>query len=112
MMKVKTAAPGFEYGTPATLNNDCSLGTDEVATMMSISVYPNPMKTTATIVVSNTSSKLAMKMYDILGREILSKETNDNTFIISRGNLSAGIYLLKIVAMDQTLVQTQKLIIE
>ena len=53
-----------------------------------------------------------MKMFDILGREILSKETNDNTFIISRGNLSAGIYLLKIVAMDQTLVQTQKLIIE
>ena len=106
------AAPGFEYGTPASLNNDCSLGTDEVATMMSISVYPNPMKTTATIVVSNTNSTLAMKMYDILGREILSKETNDNTFIISRGNLSAGIYLLKIVAMDQTLVQTQKLIIE
>ena len=29
------AAPGFEYGTPASLNNDCSLGTDEVVTMMS-----------------------------------------------------------------------------
>ena len=70
------------------------------------------MKTTATIMVSNTNSKLAMKMYDILGREILSMETNDNKFIISRGNLNTGIYLLKIIAMDQTLVQTQKLIIE
>jgi hypothetical protein len=75
-------------------------------------VYPNPMKTQATIIVSNIASPLVLKVYDMLGREITTMESNTNKFIFTKGNLNTGIYLLKILTLDQTLIQTQKLIIE
>jgi len=55
---------------------------------------------------------LVLKVYDILGREIDTMESNSNKFILTRGNLNTGIYLLKILTPDQSLIQTQKLIIE
>ena len=105
------AAPGFEHGTPTAVNNDCSLGIEDYSNVK-VLVYPNPMKTQATIIVSNISSPLVLKVYDMLGREITTMESNSNKFIFTKGNLNSGIYLLKILTEDQSLVQTQKLIIE
>jgi hypothetical protein len=48
----------------------------------------------------------------MLGREITTIESNSNKFIFTKGNLNSGIYLLKILTADQSLIQTQKLIIE
>ena len=105
------AAPGFEHGTPSTQNNDCSLGIEDFSNVK-VSVYPNPMKTQATIIVSNIASPLVLKVYDMLGREITTMKSNSNKFIFTKGNLNTGIYLLKILTLDHTLIQTQKLIIE
>lgn len=105
------AAPGFEHGTPATVNNDCSLGIEDFSNVK-VTVYPNPMKSETTILVSNYSSSLELIVYDMLGREITSLKTDTNKFILSKGNLNSGIYLLKIVAADQSVIETQKLIIE
>ena len=105
------AAPGFEHGTPSTQNNDCSLGIEDFSNVKVI-VYPNPIKTQATIIVSNIASPLVLKVYDMLGREITTMKSNSNKFIFTKGNLNTGIYLLKILTLDHTLIQTQKLIIE
>lgn len=105
------AAPGFEHGTPGSLNNDCSLGVEDFNNVK-VLIYPNPMKTQTTIIVSNIVSPLVLKVYDILGREINTMESNSNKFILTKGNLKTGIYLLKIMTPDQSLIQTQKLIIE
>ena len=48
----------------------------------------------------------------MLGREITTMKSNSNKFIFMKGNLNTGIYLLKILTLDHTLIQTQKLIIE
>jgi len=105
------AAPGFEHGTPSAHNNDCSLGIEDFSNVK-VLVYPNPMKTQATIIVSNIASPLVLKVYDMLGREITTMKSNSNKFIFTKGNLNTGIYLLKILTLDHTLIQTQKLIIE
>tara|TARA_R110000787_G_scaffold13189_4_gene41713 strand:- start:349 stop:3312 length:2964 start_codon:yes stop_codon:yes gene_type:complete len=105
------AAPGFEHGTPTTVNNDCTLGIEDFSNVK-VLVYPNPMKTEATIIVSNITSPIVLKVYDMLGREITTMESNTNKFIFTKGNLNTGIYLLKILTLDQTMIQTQKLIIE
>ena len=104
-------APGFEHGTPTKVNNDCTLGIEDFSNVK-VLVYPNPMKTEATIIVSNIASPLVLKVYDMLGREITTMESNTNKFIFTKGNLNSGIYLLKILTLDQTMIQTQKLIIE
>jgi hypothetical protein len=105
------AAPGFEHGTPTTVNNDCSLGIEDFSNVK-VSVYPNPMKSETTILVSNYSSPLELLVYDMLGREITSLKTDANKFVLSKRNMNSGVYLLKIVTADQSIIQTQKIIVE
>ncbi len=102
---------GFNHGTPGILNSDCSLGVEEFNEVL-VSVYPNPMKTTTTIVVSNNTSPLQLVVYDMLGRELKVLETNNNKFTLDKGNLKSGIYILKLVVTDQSIIQTEMLIIE
>ncbi len=105
------AAPGAEHGTPGLLNNDCSLGVDDF-NYITVSVFPNPMKTTATILVSNNTSPLQLVVYDIIGREVKIMKSNSNKFILERGSLNSGIYFLKILIVDGSFIQTKKLIVE
>jgi len=105
------ALTGFEHGTPGTLNNDCPLATIDFDSV-SVSVYPNPMKTTAVVKVSNYTGVLHLSIYDMLGRVINTLETDSNTFVLEKGNLKTGVYILKILSEDNVTIQSQKLIIE
>ncbi len=102
---------GVTHGSPGLLNNECILGVEEI-NKIKVSVFPNPMKTITTILISNSTSPLQLVIYDMLGRELEILETNTNKFILNKGNLNTGIYLLKLMTPDQLLIQTQKLIIE
>jgi len=105
------ATPGAPRGTPGALNNDCSLGVDDINTIL-VSVVPNPLETKTTIRISNNIGPLKLFVYDLLGREINSKETNSNKFILERGNLTSGVYILRIDALDGSMIYTQKLIVK
>ena len=105
------AAPGAPRGTPGALNNDCSLGIDDLNNIM-VSVVPNPMKTKTTIKVSNNIGPIKLVVYDLLGREIIYKESNSNKFILEKGNLTSGLYILRIDALDGSVLHTQKLVVE
>lgn len=105
------AAPGAEHGTPGALNNDCSLGIDDFDAIQ-VSVFPNPMKTQTTIIVNNSSGIVQLSVYDLLGREIKTMKTNTQTFILEKGNLQTGIYVLKITSKGNRLIYTEKLIVE
>ncbi len=71
----------------------------EVATL---SVYPNPMTTKATLnFTMQKSESVQFVMYNQLGKQIQSKTYNAvqgrNSITINRGNLSSGLYFCKIV---------------
>ncbi len=81
---------------------------------MEITIAPNPMNSHA--VISFYGNKLGgikkLYLFDMTGRMIKHQETNSNTsFVIEKGNLPAGIYIVKITAENQQFV-TEKLIIE
>ncbi|MFT6048531.1 MAG: hypothetical protein ACI9KI_000256 [Patiriisocius sp.] len=102
---------GFEHGTPGALNNpNCILGLDDI-TLLDVTIFPNPMDETTTIIVGNATTGLDVVMYDVLGREVQNLQSNSNTVVIERGNLNAGVYLLKITSEDGALRATKKLLL-
>ncbi len=105
------ALSGSEHGTPGALNNDCSLGTESFDDI-EVSIFPNPMETTTTILVSKSSSSISLAIYDLLGREIKRMESNTNSFILEKEDLSSGIYILKITTAERTAVHSKKLIVK
>jgi hypothetical protein len=59
------------------------------------SVYPNPVKESLYISLSDNYKKTIL-IYDIYGREVKQLITNNSEFTIQIGDLQSGIYLVKI----------------
>ncbi len=60
----------------------------------SFTIYPNPVKDKFAIQFSSNSSK-TIRMFDILGNEVLSKKLHSNE-LIDITSFSQGVYILKI----------------
>lgn len=60
------------------------------------SVYPNPTKGTVNVVIPALAETATIKLYDIQGRLMFSKETNQVNTSFTMDNLSEGIYLVNI----------------
>ncbi len=71
-----------------------------------INVYPNPAKNQFTI--SNAES-FNVKLYSILGKEILTKLNMTNSELINTSNLTSGTYFVKIYSDNSS--KTEKLVI-
>ena len=103
---------GSEHGTPGELNTvNCTLGIDDFNNI-DVAIFPNPMKTETTIVVSTSLTPIKLAVFDLLGREIISMKSDTNEFILKRGTMSAGVYLIKLMNTEQSVIQTKKLVIE
>jgi hypothetical protein len=62
-----------------------------------IQVYPNPASTQLTIDAgSNWNEVIALELYDLSGRVVLSERLNARTTIVNLSNFSEGIYILKL----------------
>ncbi|TJY36155.1 endonuclease [Pontimicrobium aquaticum] len=72
----------------------------------SISMYPNPVKENT--IRFNTNKLLNIKVYDILGKLIISKSILPNSAYVDISNINKGIYLVKISSKNQSI--TKKLI--
>ncbi|WP_333667209.1 S8 family serine peptidase, partial [Flavobacterium sp.] len=64
--------------------------------LANVKVYPNPTKGIINISLPSALDKTLLKLHDIQGREILSKETNAANEVINIENLQEGVYLLSI----------------
>lgn len=78
--------------------------------ILNSSIYPNPTKGVVNITIPGLTDKAAITLFDIQGRTIFSKETNqvDTSFGIE--NLMDGIYLMTIENDKQTV--TKKIILK
>ncbi len=103
--------PNGEHGTPGGVNSTSVLGVNDFDENV-VSVYPNPMVAKTTITVSNTTSPLSLTIYDMLGREIKMMKTNSNKFILEKENLNTGVYILKLTTDNESVLQTQRLIVK
>ncbi len=73
---------------------------------VSLSIYPNPFNPVTTISFNTTSKNSSVKIYNSVGREILSKRFNkpgQNSFTFNGSNFTSGIYLVKAISGNKTI---------
>ena len=73
-------------------------------------IYPNPANTTLTIAYNGTISDYSLIITDLDGRVVMSEKVNKSEIQINVGNLSSGIYLLKIIENQKFIIR--KIIVE
>jgi hypothetical protein len=79
-----------------------------------VNIYPNPfqVQTTIEIACSEKKENLALKIFDVVGREIIcSNFGNNNKIIIGRTKLNSGIYFFKVYQKEKV-IATGKLAAE
>ncbi len=60
-------------------------------------IYPNPFSESTTIKFSNAlRAECELSIYDITARKVISRTSHDDSFKVERGNLSQGLYFLRI----------------
>jgi subtilisin-like proprotein convertase family protein/predicted secreted protein len=64
--------------------------------ILNTSVYPNPTKGIVNVSIPELTDKATINLYDLQGRQILSKETNQVNTSFGIENLQDGIYLVNI----------------
>ncbi|WP_223032650.1 T9SS type A sorting domain-containing protein [Hanstruepera marina] len=77
-------------------------------TTTQFAVYPNPVTSGIVNITSTSNEAIGVKVYDILGKQVLATEVSNN--ILNVSSLKAGIYILNINQSGN--VSTKKLIIK
>ncbi|MES2590232.1 MAG: M12 family metallo-peptidase [Bacteroidota bacterium] len=79
---------------------------------VSVSIYPNPFSTMATIEIKGlTQLNCELRIYDLLGKEVLKSTITNSKSEIHKEDLSNGIYLFKVFNKNE-LVGKGKIIVE
>jgi hypothetical protein len=75
-----------------------------------LSASPNPVNTTSTITISNTTNHInTIQLFDCLGRSVRNETSYDNSFVLDRKDLLSGIYFLTV--SFNNLILTKRIII-
>lgn len=78
---------------------------------VTLSIYPNPFNTSATVVISDLSDNriYEFRMYNSIGEEVLKSTLSNHITSIQTGDLPSGIYFYKVFGNDR-LIESGKLI--
>jgi len=111
-LPIKTNATWHTVGDNF-IHVDLTLSIDKVYhSDLKIKTYPNPFQQEVAIEVTGSkSNNFRIFIYDSSGHLVTSKKYKDNPIVISRGNLSAGIYFYRLET-DNKLISTGKLIVQ
>jgi hypothetical protein len=73
-----------------------------------VSIYPNPVRSGGVVTInSNNSQPLQVTVFDVLGKQVISKTISNNTLNVS--SLKAGVYLVQVTDNNKT--TTRKLVV-
>lgn len=84
-----------------------TLSTDEFAST-GFNIYPNPVTSGVVNITSTSNEVISVTVYDILGKQVLNTQVENNTLNVS--SLNTGIYILNINQNGNT--STKKLVIK
>jgi len=84
-------------------------GNDLIDLENRISIYPNPFTTSINVVTNSENSNLELKIYNVLGTEVLNRKITNEETSINVNNLSSGIYIFNLIENNKT-IQTGKII--
>jgi len=96
----------FYAGDSCNIFTGISFGSE----IMNVSIYPNPFSSTSTIALRGVNDIPIFRLFDLQGREIKVSVTHSgNEYIIKRGNICNGTYILNVTINNKTI--NKKLII-
>lgn len=99
--------PACAYSYPMS----CSVGMNELASNISINIYPNPATTIINLDLNElNNSATTIKMYDVTGKTVKTISTTEKMLSIDRGDLRSGIYFVQVFVADKVL--TKKIVLE
>jgi plastocyanin len=91
---------GNMFGT-ITVVAEGTLSVDSFDTLGTINMYPNPTSSEITIDFQiQNIEKLNVKVFNLLGKEMLSKQISKNDTSLKVSNLNNGIYMVRITSLD------------
>ena len=85
--------------------------TEEGNTLNAVNIYPNPFNTFTTIELTNPilPSDCEVRIYNVMGSEVMHTHLNQQSTKIETSNLPAGIYLYRIIGSGK-IIQSGRLI--
>lgn len=89
------------------VNNDGTLSVDTFNNT-NFSIYPNPTNTGFVNITTTSNEAITVTVFDILGKQVLSQNVNNNTLNVS--SLNTGVYILKLNQNGATM--TKKLVVK
>jgi trimeric autotransporter adhesin len=72
-------------------------GIEQVSNGLNVSVYPNPATENITVQIDGADGTNQFTLFNTVGQQIKQEYSNEKTTTIPVGNLSPGIYFLKIL---------------
>ncbi|MGD0709620.1 MAG: ice-binding family protein [Bacteroidales bacterium] len=81
------------------------------ATNEMVTIYPNPFNSSVTIMINDATqiSNYELRIYNVLGEEVMNTNILKQLTTLKTSNISSGIYFYKVIGNDKT-IQTGKLI--
>lgn len=76
-----------------------------------VSIAPNPFSTNTTITFNTEVQNATVKVFDVVGKEVKVVNFSGKEFTLEKGDLNAGIYSVKIIATNQSVIANQKIVI-
>ncbi|MEP7263312.1 MAG: kelch repeat-containing protein [Bacteroidota bacterium] len=87
-----------------------TVGISNISNESSINIFPNPVSGLLNIKINNSSNiKSQLKITNVLGENIFSKEIQNNETIVDMSTLQNGIYFVKIE--NEYTIQTKQIIV-
>jgi uncharacterized repeat protein (TIGR01451 family) len=78
-----------------------------------INIYPNPLTDkTLLLIPPQYQGNFEVQLYDITGRLVSHQTTQDNVFILEKGNKSAGLYVFKILNNNKIIAIGKLMIVD
>ena len=71
--------------------------TTDIVNHLSITISPNPFKSSTTIAFKEEQRNTVVKVIDILGKEINSQTFSGKEFVLEKGAMQAGIYFVYVM---------------
>ncbi|MDT8412257.1 MAG: ice-binding family protein [Vicingaceae bacterium] len=93
------------------LGNCNVVSINEINENTSVTIYPNPFTNSTTITLDNMDNfnKVELRLYTILGEEIMSTNITSTSTTINTSKLSSGVYFYKVIG-DNQIIKSGKLI--
>ena len=86
------------------------VGLSEEVMIFDFSIFPNPLTQSSMLQIKSELTCNVVVIYNVLGKELIRKNITDNKMEMSIGNLSKGLYFIKLFVDDKQ--YTRKILLQ